>query len=494
MSERRGGPSGLARIRVLGVIPSSGVGSRVGVGAVAPDGADCLFDVGDGFVRGQCDDVLGLHDHRPGAVPARGLLGFGHLDSLCAALGPVGGTAALAAFAYGSGMGDGGVDSDGEERVGGEQDTPAEDPGAGAAENPGGALPASRLVDQPPALMDDDSPGEVAEAFAADPMEDAEAWGFPSAARVPRLGATRVPRAGVFRRVAAAALDALLSLLVAAFALLVSELLWLRSAGDISVPVWVPLLVYFVAGWAHTLAGEGVFGGATLGKRALGLRVVGGGGLDPALWRVALRRMCLDAVVLLVAVLALWFTMVRQYRGLPGETPVEFDLADALVFCAFVVNLLVLLALGRRFDPQRRFPHDSLAGLAVISAAQPAVGSFGRRVAAPVGAVRPRWTPETTEVVPPRPWDGRRWRRDGVTPGVPDRGRPGPLSRVIDSLVGWGQPNVSEKPLEPAAKDSADRLADRPLGLVHRLADRLVSWSEGERGASSASRDKDPAG
>ena len=364
-------------------------------------------------------------------------------------------------------------------------------------------------VDAPPALTDDDGPeeggGEAGPVDSGVLEDDDEAWEASVApARVP-VAAKAVP-AGVPRRVASALLDAGLSLAAAGVVLLVSELLWLRSQGAVSVPVWVPVLVFFAAGWAHTLAGEGLSAGATLGKRALGLRVVGGGGQEPALWRVAARRVCLDAIVLVVTALALWLTMVRQYGGLPPGTPVDLDGSDVVVFCAFFVNLVVLLALGRRFDPKRRFPHDSLAGLAVVCTGEAGVGagaagsSGGRRVAAPVGAVPSRWSDETAEVAPARPWDGRRWRPDPVAAAQAaerERARTGPVSRLIDRAVAWGQGSVAASSGKAAATgpEEASRRSGggRRVGVVNRLADRVVAWSEGETGPSSRGAEKGAA-
>ena len=326
--------------------------------------------------------------------------------------------------------------------------------------------------------------------------------------RIPCLRRRRSCRLACGGGLAAALLDAGVSVAVAGVVLLVSELLWLRSQGAVSVPVWVPVLVFFAAGWTHTLVGEGaLYSGLTLGKRALGLRVVGGAGATPAMWRVAVRRACLDAVVLAVTTLALWFTMVRQYGGVPLGTPVELEGPDVAVFCAFFVNLVVLLALARRFDPKRRFPHDSLAALAVVCTGEAhvgagAAGSYGgRRVAAPVGAVPPRWSDETAEVARARPWDGRRWRPDPAAAAKAAeraRARAGPVSRLIDRAVAWGQgpaAALGAKAADAGAKEASRTSgAGRRAGVVDRLADRVVAWSEGETGSSSRGAEKDSAG
>ena len=147
------------------------------------------------------------------------------------------------------------------------------------------------------------------------------------------------------------------------------------------------------------------------------------------------RRVCLDAVVLVVTALALWLTMVRQYGGLPPGTPVDLDGSDVAVFCAFFVNLVVLLALGRRFDPKRRFPHDSLAGLAVVRTAAadagkgPAAGS-GRGVSLlPSASCGPAGTRRR-----------RRWpRRARGTAGGGVRTRRRRRRRPSGSGRGWGR-------------------------------------------------------
>ena len=140
-------------------------------------------------------------------------------------------------------------------------------------------------LDDPPALTAEDGVSgeededEEAEAEALDPnaLDDPAAWELPGADSAPVAGKP-VP-AGVWRRTAAAVLDAGVSLAAAGVALLVSELLWLRSAGEglgrrCGYRCWCSS----AGGWAHTLVGEGLCNGVTLGKRALGLRVVGPGG------------------------------------------------------------------------------------------------------------------------------------------------------------------------------------------------------------------------
>ena len=336
--------------------------------------------------------------------------------------------------------------------------------------------------DEPPLLSAD-------EVDAAWEMEPAPAEGASAVESV----ADDPARAGGWRRGAAAALDLGVSLAALGVAVLVSELLWLRSGGQVSAPLWLLAAVFAGAGWTHTLVGEGLCGGATLGKRALGLRVaVPGGGALPV-WRVALRRLCLDTLLVALAAVARWFTMVRQHGRIPAGGPVGLDASDAAVFCAFFLNLVVLAALARRFDPRRRFPHDWVAGLSVVcdgdaeAGAGAAAGSGGRRVAAPVGAVRPRWDDETAEVASSRPWDGRKWRLDPAAAAKAAdaaEARRGPLERLVERVVAWGEParskTAGEGAVPTAWKDVPLPARRRRPGAVARLADRLVAWSEGE--------------
>ena len=243
-------------------------------------------------------------------------------------------------------------------------------------------------TERPPVLSSEFSPDDTDEAWEAS-VEDAFSDAVdPASAPVGTAFPGLVP-APVWRRAAAAALDAVCSLLVVGLVAVVSEVLWLRSGGQVSAPVSALAALFVLAGWVHAFAGEALSGAATLGKRALGLRVVGHGGEAPAVWRVVVRRLVLDGQALVVAALALWFTMVRQHRGLADTTPVALDRSDATVFLAFLLNLVVLVVLLRHFDPQRRFLHDRLAGLQVVwpegAGGQAALRSGGRRVAAPVG-------------------------------------------------------------------------------------------------------------
>ena len=213
------------------------------------------------------------------------------------------------------------------------------------------------------------SPDDTDEAWEAS-VEDAFSDAVePASAPVGTVPPGLVP-APVWRRAAAAALDAACSLLVVGLVAVVSEVLWVRSGGEVSAPVSALAALFVVAGWVHAFFGEAVSGGATLGKRALRLRVVSDGGEPPAVWRVVVRRLVLDAQALVVGALALWLTMVRQHGGLADGTPVALDRSDATVFLAFLSNLAVLVVLLRHFDSQCRFLHDRLAALRVVSPAR----------------------------------------------------------------------------------------------------------------------------
>ena len=345
-------------------------------------------------------------------------------------------------------------------------------------------------TERPPVLSSEFSPDDTDEAWEAS-VEDAFSDAVdPASAPVGTAFPGLVP-APVWRRAAAAALDAVCSLLVVGLVAVVSEVLWLRSGGQVSAPVSALAALFVLAGWVHAFAGEALSGGATLGKRALGLRVVGHGDGAPAVWRVVVRRLVLDGQALVVAALALWFTMVRQHRGLADTTPVALDRSDATVFLAFLLNLVVLVVLLRHFDPQRRFLHDRLAGLQVVwpegAGGQAALRSGGRRVAAPVGRRSVVWDNEAVGVVAPRPWEGVEWRPDPVAAAVAAarrRERRGRFAGLLDRVVGWAE---GKKPAAPACASgmlasSAAPVGQRPLpGVVARSVDWLVAWWEGEQ-------------
>ena len=270
----------------------------------------------------------------------------------------------------------------------------------------------------------------------------------------------------------------------------VSEVLWLRSGGQVSAPVSALAALFVLAGWVHVFVGEALFRGATLGKRALGLRVVDPGGAAPAVWRVVVRRLVLDAQALALAVLALWLTMVRQHGGLADGMPVNLDRSDVMVFLAFLLNLAILVVLLRHFDPRRRFLHDRLAGLHVVwsegAGGGAALRPGGRRVAAPVGRSSVLWDDEAVGVVAPRPWEGVEWRPDPVAAAAAAarrRERQGRFARLVDRVVGWGE---GKKPAEPVCPSElpppqAAPVGERPLpGVVARSIDRVVAWWEGE--------------
>lgn len=313
-----------------------------------------------------------------------------------------------------------------------------------------------------------------------DPAEAARAVAAPV-----RAGHLEAP---VWRRLLAVLVDAACSAAPVAVAAGVSELLWLRSQGAVSVPLSALAALFVLAGWTHTLAGEAFAGGATLGKRVAGLRVVDPGGGHPSAGRVVLRRFGLDVLLFVLVALALWFTMVRQHGGLVDGAVVAFALSDFLVFAAFLVNLVVVLLFARHLDPQGRFPHDRLAGLYVVGgegrwemdragSAEPGRPA-GRRVAASVGAGGVSWDAESMSVVVPRPWDGRRWRPDlqaATAAAARRRASAGRIERFLYRLE-----VRAEGVLPPAAwsRESAPLAPSCSSSPLARVLDVLVSWSD----------------
>ncbi len=356
-------------------------------------------------------------------------------------------------------------------------------------------------ADAPPVLSSDMSADETDEAWEAQAQDAVQALAEPVPAQVGPAPSGPVP-ARVWRRAAAALLDAACGLVVVGLAAVVSEVLWLRSGGEVSAPVSALAVLFVVAGWVHVLVGEAVSGRGTLGKRALGLRVVCFSGEPPAPWRVGVRRLLLDAQAFALLVLALWLTMVRQHGGLVDGMPVSLDGSDAMVFLAFLLNLAVLVVLLRHFDPQRRFLHDRLAGLQVVSRAgargKAVLRAGGRRVAAPVGGRSAVWDDEAVGVVTPRPWEGVEWRPDpGAAAAAAQRRRErqGRFARLVERVVEWAE---GQKPVAPvrasgAPASSAAAVGERPLpGVVARSVDRVVAWWEGAPTSSAA--DKKPDG
>ena len=344
-------------------------------------------------------------------------------------------------------------------------------------------------ADVPPVLSSEFSPDDTDEAWEAS-VEDAFSDAVePAPAQAVPASSGPVP-AQVWRRAVAALLDAACSLVVVGLVAVVSEVLWLRSGGEVSAPVSALAALFVVAGWVHAFFGEAVSGGATLGKRALRLRVVSDGGEPPAVWRVVVRRLVLDAQALVVGALALWLTMVRQHGGLADGTPVALDRSDATVFLAFLSNLAVLVVLLRHFDSQRRFLHDRLAGLRVVlpagAGAQAALRPGGRRVAAPVGRRSAVWDDEAVGVVAPLPWEGVEWRPDPVAAAAAAerrRERQGRFARLVEGVVGWAEGKKRAAPVRPSGTpaSSAPLVGERPLpGMVARSVDLVVAWWEGE--------------
>ena len=73
----------------------------------------------------------------------------------------------------------------------------------------------------------------------------------------------------------------------------------------------------------------------------------------------------------------------------------------------------------------------------------------------------------------------------------------GPVSRLIERAVAWGQGSVAASPVKAAAAgpEEASRRSGggRRVGAINRLADRVVAWSEGETGPPSRGAEKDSA-
>ena len=73
----------------------------------------------------------------------------------------------------------------------------------------------------------------------------------------------------------------------------------------------------------------------------------------------------------------------------------------------------------------------------------------------------------------------------------------GPVPRLIERVVAWGQRSVAASPAKAAdaGPEEASRRsgAGRRVGAINRLADRVVAWSEGETGPPSRGAEKDSA-
>lgn len=347
----------------------------------------------------------------------------------------------------------------------------------------------SGVAAQRRAALSDPPELSAAEADAAWEAELDRPDEEPEAARTVAAPVRAGPReAPVWRRLLAVLVDAACSAAPVAVAAGVSELLWLRSQGAVSVPLSALAALFVLVGWTHTLAGEASAGGATLGKRAAGLRVVDAGGERPAASRVVLRRFGLDVLVFVLVALALWFTMVRQHGGLVDDAVSAFAFSDFLVFAAFLVNLAVVLLFVRHLDPQGRFPHDRLAGLYVVvgegrwgmdgagsaEAGRPA----GRHVEAPIGAGRVSWDAESMSVVVPRPWDGRRWYPDLQAAAAAESRRresAGRVERFLYRLELWVE---GVRPPAASSRESAAPAPSCSPSRLMRALDALVSRSD----------------
>lgn len=170
-----------------------------------------------------------------------------------------------------------------------------------------------------------------------------------------------VPLAGFGERGLALALDVLLLAVVA---------VPLSITGVFSDPLsdpWVPIaLAAFILRHAYFTAVGARLGGATLGKRALGLRVIAVGD-GPLTWRRLLVRSLVRDLELglpLLAVSGLWI----------GVTD------DVWLGAAAWIGVFLLVPV---VDPQRRRLADVVAGTAVVRRLS--------RTSMPLGVVEPRW-------------------------------------------------------------------------------------------------------
>ena len=145
------------------------------------------------------------------------------------------------------------------------------------------------------------------------------------------------------------------------------------SEGQLGVPLLVQLAFVLVVPWVHAVLGEGLWGGATIGKRLVALRVVVADGSVVGPVRALLRRLTLDLVLASVLALGVWLAVVRRHGFRPALPLPPLVLGDYLVSLAFVANLFVFLLLCRALDRVGRFPHDWLVGAAVVNGSASAV-------------------------------------------------------------------------------------------------------------------------
>ena len=273
----------------------------------------------------------------------------------------------------------------------------------------------------------------------------------PRARRAPPAAGPRT--APLVMRVLSALIDSSLGLVVVAFMWLLAEVLYLRTDGAVSVPVAFFLSAWVACGWAIVVVGDG-FSAATPGRRVMSLRVRMRDGSVAGWWRPLLRRVVFDLRILGVLGVALWLMLRRQ--GILFQEEYEYVPADAAVFAAFAVNLLILLSLVQRVGRRRPPWHDSLSGtlVLVVDPAQPTPPA-----------------PEAVEHPKPR----RLLKQREAAPVVPD------YLRSPDDP----EPVLEERPPRPRVfRDRPDKPAvdeldhpygiDAPRGAVGRFGDAVV--------------------
>ena len=263
-----------------------------------------------------------------------------------------------------------------------------------------------------------------------------------------------VAQAGLAHRFAASTADLVISLVVVAFAGLLSEVAWLRSDGAVSVPIEVFALAWYAFGWLVVVLGDG-FSGASFGKRLFHLRVCALDGRPAPWWRPLFRRLLFDLTAGVVAGLALWLMLRRQ--GLLFDSARPFASSDLVVFAAFAVNLVVLIALLTRLDPQHRSLHARFSRTRVLP-----------RVVVPA----PEPVAESVVKVKPRPLLKQRQ----VAPVIPDYLRvPGDDDPDLEERP--PRPRVLRRPMDDRTRAVYDhpRGVDAPRGVLARFADFVVS-------------------
>lgn len=174
--------------------------------------------------------------------------------------------------------------------------------------------------------------------------------------------------AGPFRRLPAYALDLLILFAIGAGTLFLTELLIPSSAR-----VGVALVVGFFLFWGYGGLCETFFNGQTLGKRALGIRVVSTRGLPINGWQAVLRNVlrAVDFAMFFLMATALSFLFTRRFQRLG-------DLA---------ADTMVVVEEGRRFRAVRAVPAE---GLEALEARIPASFVVDRRLADALAAYAAR--------------------------------------------------------------------------------------------------------